>query len=93
MVPLDSRGDHGEPEASGDPEERRRGLRHTFASIAVGRGQSLPIIGKLLGHRQPSTTARYAHLADDPVRRATADVGEALSEMLGAEGKPGTSGG
>jgi len=38
-------------------------LRHTFASVAVNGGMSLPMIGALLGHSQPSTTARYAHLA------------------------------
>ena len=32
---------------------------------------SLPIVGRLLGHSQPQTTARYAHLADDPLRQAT----------------------
>jgi integrase len=41
-------------------------LRHSFASIGVGAGLSLPVIGKLLGHTQPVTTARYAHLAADP---------------------------
>jgi len=39
-------------------------LRHSFASIAVSNGVSLPVIGALLGHSQPSTTARYAHLAN-----------------------------
>lgn len=48
-------------------------LRHTFASFGAGAGLSLPVIGGLLGHSQPSTTQRYAHLATDPVR-AAADV-------------------
>jgi site-specific recombinase XerD len=43
-------------------------LRHSFASNAVALGQSLPMIGKLLGHSQVQTTACYAHLAADPVR-------------------------
>ncbi len=43
-------------------------LRHTFASLAAANGLSLPMIGALLGHTQVSTTARYAHLADDPLR-------------------------
>jgi integrase len=46
-------------------------LRHTYASILASQGLSLPIIGALLGHTQPQTTARYAHLLDDPLRAAT----------------------
>ena len=45
-------------------------LRHTFASHLVSNGVSLPIVGRLLGHTQPQTTQRYAHLADDPLREA-----------------------
>jgi integrase len=45
-------------------------LRHSFASVGAGASLGLPIIGKLLGHSQPSTTARYAHLDADPMRRA-----------------------
>ena len=37
-------------------------LRHTYASILASAGQSLPVICALLGHTQPATTARYAHL-------------------------------
>ena len=51
---------------------RLHDLRHSFASLLASRGASLPMIGKLLGHAHPSTTARYAHLADDPLRRLTA---------------------
>jgi integrase len=50
-------------------------LRHTFASVAVMNGMSLPLIGALLGHSQPSTPARYAHLAADPLREAAELVG------------------
>jgi integrase len=49
---------------------RLHDLRHTYASFGAGGGLGLPIIGRLLGHRVPATTARYAHLADDPLRRA-----------------------
>lgn len=45
-------------------------LRHNFASIAASNGLSLPIIGALLGHTQPSTTARYAHLTESSLQQA-----------------------
>ncbi len=45
---------------------RTHDLRHTFASHGIAMGQGLPIIWKLLGHSQPQTTARYAHLDSDP---------------------------
>lgn len=50
-------------------------LRHSYASILASAGLSLPVIGALLGHTQPATTARYAHLLDDPLRAATERVG------------------
>jgi Phage integrase family len=50
-------------------------LRHSFASILVSAGASLPLIGQMLGHTQPATTARYAHLFDDPLRQAAETVG------------------
>ena len=54
-------------------------LRHTYASILASAGQSLPIIGALLGHTQPATTARYAHLFDDAQRRATEEAAEIIA--------------
>ncbi len=57
-------------------------LRHTFASVAVSNGQSLPMIGKLLGHTQVQTTARYAHLANQPVLQAANDVSALINEQL-----------
>ncbi|TPQ32799.1 integrase [Bradyrhizobium guangdongense] len=50
---------------------RLHDLRHTYASFGAGFGLGLPIIGKLLGHAQVATTARYAHLDNDPLRRAS----------------------
>lgn len=50
-------------------------LRHSYASILASAGLSLPVIGALLGHTQAQTTARYAHLFDDPLRAATERVG------------------
>jgi integrase len=57
------------------PTVRLHDLRHSFASYLVSSGVSLPIIGKLLGHRQPSTTARYAHVADEAARQAANQMG------------------
>jgi integrase len=57
-------------------------LRHSFASVAAGAGMSLPVIGKLLGHSQPVTTARYAHLAADPVRAASNRIGNEISAAM-----------
>jgi integrase len=57
-------------------------LRHSFASSAVGLGESLPMIGKLLGHSQVQTTARYAHLANDPVRSAADRISAEISRAM-----------
>jgi integrase len=58
-------------------------LRHTHASVGAGLGFGLPIIGKLLGHTQASTTARYAHLDADPLRRASEHIGSRLAAAMG----------
>lgn len=52
------------------PTVRIHDLRHTYASVLASSGFSLPIIGALLGHTQTQTTARYAHLLDEPLREA-----------------------
>lgn len=57
------------------PNARIHDLRHTYASVLASAGLSLPVIGALLGHSQPATTARYSHLMDDPLRQATERVG------------------
>ena len=49
-------------------------LRHAYASYAACSGKSLPVIGAILGHTQAATTARYAHLADNPVALAAAET-------------------
>jgi integrase len=54
---------------------RTHDLRHSYASMLASSGLSLPVIGALLGHTQASTTQRYAHLFDDPLRAATERVG------------------
>jgi integrase len=58
-------------------------LRHTHASVGAGAGLGLPIIGKLLGHVQAATTARYAHLDADPLRRASDRIGNHLAAAMG----------
>ena len=57
-------------------------LRHTFASEAVMGGESLPMVGRILGHTQAQTTARYAHLADDPLQRASERVASSLKQAM-----------
>ena len=55
-----------------------RDLRHRFASRALALGHSLTIIGKLLGHWQIQTTARYAHLARHSVKTAAEKIADSL---------------
>lgn len=57
-------------------------LRHSFASDALQLGQDLTMIGRLLGHTQVQTTARYAHLKTDPVRSAADAVSDAVAQAL-----------
>jgi integrase len=61
---------------------RLHDLRHTHASFGAGAGLGLPIIGKLLGHSQPATTARYAHLDADPLRQASDKIGGTIAAAL-----------
>ena len=69
-------------ERAGLADVRLHDLRHSFAATAAGIGQSLLIIGRLLGHTQPQTTAKYAHLAADPMRQAADAVGARLADAL-----------
>jgi integrase len=57
-------------------------LRHSFASVAVAGDASLPLIGGLLGHTQPQTTARYAHLATDPLKATAELVGNRIAAAM-----------
>ena len=63
-------------------------LRHSYASRALALGESLTMIGKLLGHTQVQTTARYAHLARDSIQnaaaRVTGSIGGNLAPIQGA---------
>lgn len=64
------------------PDVRIHDLRHSFASVAVSGGQTLPIIGALLGHSQAATTQRYAHLMDDPLRAASNATGATIAAAM-----------
>lgn len=68
-----------------EPGARPYDLRHSFASVGAGGGLSLQIIGKLLGHTLARTTARYAHLADDPLRAAAAQIGAVIAGGKGED--------
>lgn len=68
-------------EAAGIENARIHDLRHSFASLLVSNGASLPVIGQLLGHTQVGTTARYSHLYDDPLRAAAETVGSTLANQ------------
>ena len=57
-------------------------LRHTYASLAIHQGFSLPIISKMLGHTDTRTTERYAHLHDDPVNQAVDKIDQQLESLL-----------
>ena len=65
------------------PDVRIHDLRHSFASSAVGLGESLPVIGKLLGHTQVQTTARYAHLANAPIQSAADRISNDIARAMG----------
>jgi integrase len=57
-------------------------IRHTHASMLAGAGESLPVIGALLGHTQAQTTTRYVHLVDRAMRQATERVGAKLGALV-----------
>jgi integrase len=71
--------------SSGLVDARIHDLRHSFASGAVALGESLPMIGKLLGHTQVQTTARYAHLAADPVKAAAERVSSSIAAFISGQ--------
>ena len=61
---------------------RLHDARHTFASVGVGAGLSLHMVGKMLGHTQAQTTERYAHLAAYPLKQAVETVGGAIAAAM-----------
>jgi len=68
--------------SQGRPAVRIHDLRHSFASVGVGSSMGLPIIGRLLGHRQIRSTNRYAHLDTDPIHRSADLIGSQITTAL-----------
>ena len=66
-------------ERAGLADMRLHDCRHSYASRALALGESLPMIGRLLGHTQVETTARYAHLAEDSVRHSGVRVADSIA--------------
>ena len=79
-------------EEAGVPDVRLHDLRHSFASYAARSSETLPMIGKLLGHRKLGSTSRYAHLDDAHILQAAQDIGDAIEAMsatgVRGEGRP-----
>ena len=67
---------------AGMPDLRMHDLRHSFASFLVNSGHSLYEVQHLLGHAQPTTTQRYAHLSDETLHTATSSVGSSMEQAL-----------
>ena len=70
---------------------RLHDLRHSYASLAAGRGVSLQMIGRLLGHKVAATTMRYAHLARDQVASVNDDLGAAIQAAIDNRPARGTA--
>ena len=67
---------------AGLQDVRLHDLRHTHASEAVSAGESLYIVGKILGHTHAATTQRYSHLAEDPIRDAANRTAARLAKSM-----------
>jgi site-specific recombinase XerD len=64
---------------AGLDDVRLHDLRHSFASRALALGETLPVIGKLLGHSDIETTARYAHLSQDAIHETAERIAESIA--------------
>ena len=76
---------------AGIEDVRLHDLRHTFASHAVLQGIPLPVVSRLLGHKRPSMTMRYAHVSDTETEAASERVGAAIARALDGRGARGGS--
>ena len=89
MVPAQAAAKLGPHAETGEDKTpiRIHDLRHSFASVGASGGQSLLMIGRLLGHSQAATTARYAHLSNDPVAAASEAIGAKIAAAMAAKPK------
>ena len=69
-------------EEAGLHDVRIHDLRHSYASRALALGESLPVIGRLLGHNKVETTAKYAHLMRDAEKAAAARTGDSIGAHI-----------
>jgi integrase len=74
--------------SAGIENARLHDLRHSAASVLVSAGASLPLVGAILGHSNPTTTARYSHLYTDPMREAINRLGAVVTGDTSAEVAP-----
>ncbi len=78
---------------AGIPDVRLHDLRHSFASVGASHGESLLVIGALLGHARAETTRRYAHLSDDPLRAAAEAIGDRIAAAMSGGRSTAAAGG
>lgn len=71
--------------AAGLQDVRLHDLRHSYAAVPAGSGESLLVVRSLLGHKRIATTERYAHLSDDPVKRAAERTASSISAWLAGD--------
>ena len=62
-------------------------LRHSYAAMAIAAGQDIRIVGAQLGHTQIQTTMRYAHVAMDPLRKATNQVSGVIAGLAAGQAR------
>ena len=77
--------------AAGLINVRPHDLRHSFASVGAADGHGLLILGKLLGHSQAATTAKYAHFDNDPLRKASDAIARSIAASMGEAPAPASA--
>ena len=77
---------HTARKRAGMEDVRLHDLRHTVASLAAMKGVPLPVVARLLGHRQVRMTLRYAHVGDREVEAAAERIGRAITSICNLSG-------